>query len=228
MTYINIPSIEEIYNEYHKQTMFYSKGIYPKTIKNFDKIISSDSKEFLIKFQNFLKRNLSSVDWKLYIESVSKYYRRRYDLHILGSLAGTKIYRNFINENYLNTVNENNDENNDENIYNQIINSIKFLNLFLNNSKISFSEYIELNKFIIPVLLNHIYAGTISKYFYACLPSNFAFNIFSTYPDDIFYDLFKQSRDEFTENIFKIHQQISNIKSIKSLCIKIENHFANK
>ena len=33
-----IPTIEEIYNEYHRATFFESNGVYPKTIKNFEKL----------------------------------------------------------------------------------------------------------------------------------------------------------------------------------------------
>ena len=53
-----IPTIEEIYNEYHKQKFFQRNGIYPKTIKNFDSLLNdSKKKEFLLRFQNMIKSN---------------------------------------------------------------------------------------------------------------------------------------------------------------------------
>ena len=56
-----IPSIEEIYEEYHREVFFIAKSIYPRRLKNFDKIIDSEKRELLIRFQEFIKRNFGSV-----------------------------------------------------------------------------------------------------------------------------------------------------------------------
>jgi hypothetical protein len=74
------PTIEEIYNYYHNQTFFITKGFYPKTVKNFDNLVSDSDKELLRKFQNFLKRNIDIIDWKLYIKSLAQYFKRRFEL----------------------------------------------------------------------------------------------------------------------------------------------------
>ncbi len=92
-----VPTIEEIYNEYHKQTFYIRNGVYPKTLKNFDSIYSDPTKlQFLKSFVAFLERNKSSVDWKLYILALSKVLRTRYDLQYLGSFKGNKIYRDYV------------------------------------------------------------------------------------------------------------------------------------
>ena len=53
-----IPTIEEIYNIYHRETMHAMKGIYPKSIKNFENILNKKNIELLIRFQNVIKRNI--------------------------------------------------------------------------------------------------------------------------------------------------------------------------
>ena len=44
-----IPTIEEIYNEYHKQTFFIRNGVYPKTIQNFTSLYEDERKVQQIK-----------------------------------------------------------------------------------------------------------------------------------------------------------------------------------
>lgn len=81
-----IPTVEEIYNEYHKQTFFIRNGVYPKTIHNFESLYEDERKVQQIKyFIEFIKRNRASVDWKLYILALTKVLKNRYDLKYLGS-----------------------------------------------------------------------------------------------------------------------------------------------
>ena len=83
---IRIPTIEEIYNEYHRECFFAKKQAYPRSIKNFDKVLTPDKKEFLLKFQNMIKRNSEIIDWKIYIKACAQYFKRPFDLKILGSM----------------------------------------------------------------------------------------------------------------------------------------------
>ena len=72
-----VPTVEEIYNEYHKQTFYIRNGVYPKTIQNFKSLYDDPRKVEHIKFFiEFLKRNRASVDWKLYILSLSKVLKK--------------------------------------------------------------------------------------------------------------------------------------------------------
>ena len=120
-----IPSLEQIYNEYHKQTFFAMNGTYPKTMVNFDKLLANKTATELIKkFQELLKRNRDSINWRLYIEALAQYYKSRFDLRYLSNLAGIKIYRNFVQEKYK-------DKDSEDDIYNSIINSLIFLNAYL-------------------------------------------------------------------------------------------------
>ena len=110
-----IPTIEEIYNIYHRETMHAMKGIYPKSIKNFENILNKKNIELLIRFQNVIKRSYDSIDWKLYIKACAEYFKYRFDIKILGSLQGNKIYRNYLRYKNLNVEVTNNE------IYDEIV-----------------------------------------------------------------------------------------------------------
>ena len=86
-----IPTIEEIYNEYHRQKFFQKNGIYPRPIKNFDSLNDPKKKEYLLRFQNMIKRNRNTVNWKLYILAIAEVTQGQFDLSLLGTLKGTKI-----------------------------------------------------------------------------------------------------------------------------------------
>ena len=117
------------------------------------------------------------------------------------------------------------DKNNDEEIYNDIINSLQFLMGYLKANEYSFKDYLNNESSIIPVSLKHIYAGTISLYFYACFPIQ-VLNKWFDYPDDIFYELFKVSKSEFFEqSILSKRNKILTITKIQKLILKLEEKF---
>ena len=86
-----IPTIEEIYNIYHRETMHAMKGIYPKSIKNFENILNKKNIELLIRFQNVIKRSYDSIDWKLYIKACAEYFKYRFDIKILCLSSAVNI-----------------------------------------------------------------------------------------------------------------------------------------
>jgi hypothetical protein len=186
-----IPTIEEIYEEYHRETFFAMKSVYPRRLKNFNKIITVEKRELLKRFQDFVKRNFGSVDWKLYVKACAKYYKRSFDLKILGSLGANKIYRSYI------AYSKMSDERSADDIYDDILNSVKFIKDFASENGISVKGYFQNRESVIPIVIKHIYAGTVSTYFYACLDTELNFKIFGDIPDDVFYELFNVSRNEF-------------------------------
>ena len=187
-----IPTIQQIYNEYHRQTFFYMQGVYPRSIKNFDSLYQNKQNvQYLKRFQNMLSRNRASVDWKLYIKAIASVYKKRFQLKILGTFAGNKLYRDYIKCLFL-------DEQNEQIIYQNIINSLKFITTYLKENQITFREYLEFDKITFPLALKHIYAGTISIYFYACFSEN-KINDFCDYTQDIFMQYFQLSKAQFID-----------------------------
>lgn len=190
-----IPTIQQIYNQYHRQTFYAQHKFYPKSITNFQKILSDKHKvQLLTRFQITIKRNREALDWKLYIKAVASVMGNRFDLKLLGSLGGNRIYRSYVNGLLVSTQDS-------QTIYNDIIRSLTFLTAYLKQSQITFKQYIQSDTNTVPLLLRHIYAGTISTYFYSCFDQYAINNIFQTYHDDIFQQLFNMNKDQFITKI---------------------------
>lgn len=210
-----IPSIEQIYNEYHKQTFFVEHKFYPKTVKSF-KVLQNPAKvEYLKRFQQMIKRNRQALDWKLYIKAIAEVMNTRFDLKLLGTLAGTRIYRSYVKSLYMNKENQNQ-------IYNEIIKSLTFLTSYLKENEITFNQYFNIDQNIIPLSLKHIYAGTISVYFYACINETKLYQLMN-YSNDVFLEYFQMSKDEFFKNhILNKRQYIMKYPKIMSIIQKLE------
>ncbi len=215
-----IPSIEEIYNEIHRQRFFYRNGIYPRKIKNFDALNDISKKEPIIRFQNMIKRNQNSINWKLYIKSIAEITNGNFDLSYIGTLKGNKIYRGYIQYLYKKELSPNE-------IISEIKNSISFIITYIKNNNIKFKEYFNENRFILPITLEHIYAGYVSIYFYAALPPELSYKLLS-YNDEQYEELFQCSKNDFFEqNINPIRNYIIKFSQIQNFLIKLEKNLKN-
>ena len=212
-----IPSIEQIYNTYHKWTMYFYKGIFPKQITNFDKVFEIEGrKEQLQKFQNFLKRNGSLVDWNIYIYAIARLTKIRFPLNLLGSLKGTRIYRDYINLTF-------NEEVEQQQIYDEIVRSIKNLNYTLKELNINFKQYFEMDNSLIPLSIKHLYSGYISPYFYSCFPGSFLNKTLITYLDDVYIEMFQQNKFDYINNVIVRKRSIMlRYENIRTLVAKVE------
>jgi hypothetical protein len=191
----SVPTVEMIYNEYHKQTFYAKNGVYPKTIKNFSNLYNDETKvEYINYFIEFLKRNNGLVDWKLYIKALAQVFKQSNNLKYLGTFKGNKIYRDYIASIQVNKTDEND-------IKSEIISSLQFLTAYNKENEITFKEYFDLDRDIIPVALKHVYSGTISVYFYACFPKEILARLFN-YQEDVFQELFHLSKYEFLDSYF--------------------------
>lgn len=215
-----VPSLNEIYNEYHRESFFAQKSFYPKAIKNFDKVLTPEKTEFLQKFQNFIKRNFSLIDWKLYIKACAQYFKRPFELKILGSLNANKIYRTYVNYNKMSL------EKSTAEIESDILSSLLFIKSYTADSGLSFKNYFINRDDIMPIVLKHIYSGSVSSYLYACINSNTVFKIFYDIPDDVFFELFNCSRNDFVSiMISQKRDKIICISSLLNLINKIDCKF---
>lgn len=78
---------------------------------------------------------------------------------------------------------------------------------------------------VIPVALKHLYAGTISVYFYACFSRQVLSKWFN-YPDDVFQELFQLNKYEFlTEYILSKRDNILTLNKLTPLITKLETTF---
>lgn len=211
-----IPSIQQIYNEYHRQTFYFMNGVYPRSIKNFNSLYQNNQNiEYLKRFQNMLERNRASIDWKLYIKAIASILKRRFQLKILGTFAGNKLYRDYIKSFFL-------DEEDKQIVYQNIVKSLQFITTFLKENQITFKQYLEIDNITFPLALKHIYAGTVSVYFYACFSQN-RVNDFFNYTQDIFLEYFQLDKETFLNKyIFQKRKDILGYQKILKIIKKLQ------
>ena len=149
---------------------------------------------------------------------MAKYYKRRYDLKILGSLAGTKIYKQYVE--FINSP-ENLSE---SELKERILSSLTFIVNYIKDNNIkSFKDYFTKDQSIIPVYIKHINAGSVSKIFYSCFTWENRGKLFFNTPNDIFYEFFNISKSSFIESLEQQRKIILKYKSILNIIKKLEN-----
>ena len=210
--------IEEIYNELHRENFYVLKGFYPRSIKNYDSILDKEKIELLKRFQQTIKKNVDLIDWKLYIKANAQYFKGRLQLKTLGSLQASKIYRTYLE--YNKTAHKT-----PEDIKSEIIRSLKFINIFCEENGMTLRQYFLDRSNYIPIILTHLYAGSVSPYLYALFPPDQLFLAFGDIPDDVYEELFRCTRNELLEYNFKQKRESILAYSILQLLInKIERN----
>lgn len=208
---------EEIYQEWHKQTLLNTKGIYPRSVQNFTNIKQSDKWVYFKKLADIVNNGNGVLDYKIYIKSLCSFYPEQ-GIHpsILINQKGFKIYRNFININNTHTdINE---------IKKNVLENINFIINYCKENKINkFYDYINDNN-LIPRLIMHFNSGNVSIYFLSLI-DNFEL-IIKEYPTDVIQDFF----GDLTEFFNKIKQyrlkltQDENLRKINNNLEKIINN----
>lgn len=192
-----IPTPEHIYQEFHKQTFFYSKGFYPKAVKNFSVAKESDDWIYFQRFADKIDQTDGLINYKLFVESLAHHYTGWFTPNILLSLKGIKIYKTY--KSILNTTNDS------DLIYSGIGRSIKEIVEFCKENNIkSFDEYFDHNRYAIPTVLKHIYSGTMSHY--TVLLINKYEDRLRGFPVDML--------NEYAED-FNMNKEVNNSKLIK-------------
>lgn len=216
MNLCRIPTIEEIYNEVHRENFFVLKGFYPKGIKNFDRVIDTTKREFLSRFQQNIRKNVDLIDWKLYIKANAQYFKGRLEIKTLGSLQANKVYRRFVE--YNKGLQKSPDD-----IKHDIIRSLKYIKDFCEENELTLKEYLLDRQNYIPSILTHLYSGAVSPYLYALFPSDQMFLAFGDIPDNVYQELFRCSRNELLEYNFKAkREKILSYPNLKEIINKLE------
>lgn len=192
MIQCRIPSIEEIYNELHRENFYARKGFYPRSIKNFDSVLDKEKRELLCRFQQTIRRNADLIDWKIYIKANAQYFKGRLEVKTLGSLQANKVYRTYIE--YNKDLQRTPDD-----IRHEIIRSLKFIRDFCEDNAMTLRQYFLDRQNYIPIILTHLYSGAVSPYLYALFPNDQMFLAFGDIPDDVYEELFRCTRNELLE-----------------------------
>lgn len=211
-----LPSVEEIYVEFFRESSFARMGFYPRTPKNFDKVITSERRILLEKFRSFVARANGTVDWKMYIKAISSYYRfMKFDE--LASPRGSKIYRE-----YLSIYG---DCETDETFKKEIVESFLHIKQWCIDHGRKIGEYMR-DSAIFPLPLKDLYSGAIKKSFYAAIGMKTTEKIFRRIPDDVFVEYFKKDRRAFLQDIRLVRATLILRPGLSELINSIETKFS--
>lgn len=167
MSYYSVPTLMQVLQEYHRQTMFYSKGIYPRKIKNIEgSKLYKEHKAAFEKFIQFIKRNNGHIVWDKMIQILAEQHKGWFSPMMLSNQRGIKIYRTAVSKF------------DDVDIVKAVKSSIKNIDFKL------FDDYILANKNIIPTLCTDLYSGKVSPFLLALNPDIKSILI-NTYAKDI-------------------------------------------
>jgi len=162
---------ETIYKVWHRET-FKAKGTHVREVKDFSKAKSKPTWEYFESFEYFMDRNNGALDLEIYMKALAEYHEGYFNPMLLGTQKSIKIYKNFVKENLAKV------ENDEVDMKAEILRSIKFIVGFCHENNVaSFGEYISHDKYLIPSLLKHYNAGSVSPFFLACIDN---FNIILT------------------------------------------------
>ena len=201
---------EQIYNEYHKQTFYVSKGFYPKTVANYTKAKQNDNWHYFERFARMVNDNNGQIDYRLFIKTLAEFYEGRFNPKMLAHPKGIKIYRQAVKLNNL-TIDK-------EDIYKSALISIKFvINYCKENNLNRLDDYIFQDQYLIPTIARHYLAGSISRYFLAMIPD--IVGIIKGFPTDISNDYFMG----FIEDYSKTRAMVIDIPKLRKISDNLDN-----
>ena len=189
---------ESLYSEYVRELCFQTRGIYPRRMKNFDKVKTQSYWVFFVKAAQMIQDSDGHIDPSLYIKGLVVFYQGKIDYSVLGTMKAIKIYKN-----YIETIScdRRNLQEVDAGINRSIMNMCRFMN---DNNMTNTNEYFNFNAYLIPRLAKDLNSGAISKHFLSIVPEINL--IISNYPQDIQDEYFIDFLKEFQAlrlNLFK-------------------------
>ena len=178
---------EQIYALFHKETNLV-KGRAVKAVKNFDKARMKDSWKHFEYCAGFINRNAGHVDVELYIKALARHFEGWFDPNHLGSPKSIKIYREYVDELAKHSSKEE--------IRMSVLKSIKFVVEYCQDRGIrDIYEYMSEDMYLIPTVLKHLNAGSISMYFIAAVPNSR--DVINAYPKDCRDDYIPNFNEEY-------------------------------
>ncbi len=207
-------SPEELYSIFHIETNACA-GRQVRRVKNFDKAKAKDTWKYFESLSAFMYRNNGHVNPELYIRAMAQHYEGWFNPNLFGKPKSIGIYKTYINELHKNT--------DPAQIKKQIIDSIGFVVRYCCAKDLkNIYEYFDEDKYMIPTMLKHLHAGSISLYFLTCIDS--IRTILRNYPQDCIDDYasnfdsdYKLARirllgaeelDELRENVERVVNQL--------------------
>lgn len=199
---------EELYRAYHRETNL-AAGRVVKTVNNFDKAKNKPEWQFFIHCTNVINRNSGQIDYKIYMKSLAEHHKGWFKPDILGSTKSLAIYKQYIRQ-------LENDSSVDY-ITKSLLQSINFVIKYCKENEItSFEEYLNKDINLIPIILKHYNAGSISLYFLSSI-SDFR-EICSSYPQDCVFDYLADIDNKYST--YRI--RVLSIERLKNIVVNLE------
>jgi len=201
---------EDIYREFHKHTVFYKTGIYPRTVKNFDKPKAKPEWVYFERLAQMVDNNAGMINYRIYIESLARHYNGWFKPALLPSMKAIKIYK--IHKTIMNSTTDR------ELIYEGIIKSIKFIGDFCKENRIKdFDSYMYHNADYFPTMLKHFTAGSITSYFLTLIPDIKL--IIRNFPQDCV----EEFCEEFLIDYDLCRSKAISLPKVRKICDNLEN-----
>lgn len=193
---MNIPTYEQVVQEFHRQTFYYKNGSYPRPIVNFETTKYNKNKHLFEKFIKSVERNYGHINWSLMIESLGDFFKGYFNPMFLSNAKGIKIYKNYIRERQ--TVKT-------ENIEKEVKRSIKNVLSFIAQDELrDVDEYLTQGQYLLPTIAKHLSGGTISPYFLVMVPDiKSIINSFGKDMKDEYFADFLENYDIFRAKAIK-------------------------
>lgn len=181
------PTYEEVVQEFHRKTIYYKTGSYPRRIVNFEDTKYNKSRPQFEKFINLVERNYGHIDWKLMIEALSDFFKGYFNPLFLSNPKGIKIYKNYVREKSMVKG---------ENVLEEIKRSCRnVLNYVKQNNLEDVDAYLTEGQYLIPTIGKHLSGGFISPYFLAIVPD--IKSLIGALPPDMRVEYFSEFLEEY-------------------------------
>ncbi len=185
---------EECYAYWHKEwNRFEGKTV--RTVKNFTNAKNRDYWDYFEQFANLVNRNRGKINYKIFITALADQFGGYYNPCNLTKRRSLKIYRSYIKEKEA--------KNNVTAVKDNVIRSLKFIVDYCHEKRINtFNEYLQENMYMIPTIIKHLDAGSISVHFLACIPD---FDLMlKSYPADVVQEFCTDIKENYSVYRMKI------------------------
>lgn len=185
---------EECYAFWHKEwNRFENKRV--RAVKNFTNAKNRDYWDYFEQFANLVNRNRGKINYKIFITSLADQFGGYYNPCNLTKRRSLKIYRSYIKEKEAN--------NNVTAVKDNVFRSLKFIVDYCQEKEIkNFNDYLCEDMYMIPTILKHLDAGSISAHFLACIPD---FDLMlQSYPVDVVQDFGQEIKEKYSVYRMKI------------------------
>jgi hypothetical protein len=166
-----------------------------RPVKSFDKAKEKAYWSYFEMFSSMIERNGGQVDGKIFIKALAQHHEGWFDPKVLCKPKSIKIYKEF--------VHESKNASSRERIREHILRSLKFLVEFCKENDINnLYDYASDGEYMIPSLMKHLKAGSISMYFVACL--DWIPERARTYPPDVMKEYIPDFKEQYEVHRIRI------------------------